>query len=79
MVAAVRCDVGDECPQHLNSWSKHQAVVASASISVVVSTLILSATGVGFDPRPCHHVSVWDVLITTSDPKSKKWVLGHSR
>ena len=38
----------------------------SASVGVVVSILSLCARGVGFDLQPCHHGSMWDMLITTS-------------
>ena len=35
-------------------------------VGVVVSILTLCARGEGFEPRPCHHASVWDMQTTTS-------------
>ena len=32
----------------------------------MVSILALCGRGVGFEPRPCHHTSVWDLPTTAS-------------
>ena len=45
---------------------KQVSEILSVSVGVVVSILAWGARGVGFEPRPCHHASVWDRLTTAS-------------
>ena len=43
------------------------------------STLALYARGLRYDPGPCHHACVWDMLITTpagSDRQTKDVKMG---